>query len=704
VASTIPPQADAAGFTAGYRVSGYRLEQEIGRGGMAVVYTAYDERLERQVALKVLTPSMAQDQVFRQRFIGESRAAAAVEDPHIIPVYEAGESDGVLFIAMRLVRGGDLRTLVAQTGPLPPSRAEWIVSAVASALDAAHARGLVHRDVKPANMLLDVRPGRPDHVYLSDFGLSKAALSSGGLSDGQFVGTVDYAAPEQILGRGVDGRTDQYALGCGAFELLCGRPPYSGGPVPATLYSHLSSKPPVATAERPELPAAVDAVFARVLAKSPADRYESCQDFALALRAALGLKAYVPEAEAAPGQGHPAPAGSGDSTLHPAAIDRFAAGFTGSAAAGLASPGPAAAGPAAAGPAAAGLATADTDPRITSHLTVGPAAVTRVFRPRRVLVSGVVAVVLLAGAAAAVWFGRAPAARSAHHPAGYQFGANNSNGLEISQLWTLAGPSGSSLDVSMTISSRSSGAVYARLEEPLPPGAAGAGSMTFGGTASPQQMGNRLVWDLDVPGHGKYVVLTYRVPEKPAGASAQQLMKLVGVYNSVAFRQVLVPIPRPGVMPKVWISPDRFFVKAGHQRQLTAHGRLASGKLAPPGDLSGAVWWTNKPGVLVVNSSGTATGERPGTALVYLNVDGVPAQATVVVSGSAVQGSASPPAAGASQPVVQSSTSPVPSTSSPGSASPPTSSPASSPPTSPPPTSGTPNPGASSDAAELTRR
>src|SRR5262245_17616935 len=156
------------GFGAGSRIAGYLLEEQIGQGGMAVVFRAHDERLDRTVALKILAPALADDEAFRRRFIRESRVAAAVDDPHIIPVFEAGEASGVLFIAMRFVRGGDVGTLVGQTGPLPLGRMAGIVSQVASALDAAHARGLVHRDVKPTNMLLDASSGagRPDHVYL----------------------------------------------------------------------------------------------------------------------------------------------------------------------------------------------------------------------------------------------------------------------------------------------------------------------------------------------------------------------------------------------------------------------------------------------------------------------------------------------------------------------------------------------------------
>jgi hypothetical protein len=290
------PLLVTGGFSPGLHVAGYSLEEQIGRGGMAVVFRALDERLNRQVALKILAPALAADVAFRQRFIRESRAAAAVDDPNIIPVFGAGEADGVLFIAMRLVRGGDLRTLVATQGPLAPARAAWIVSAVASALDAAHAAGLVHRDVKPANMLLDVRPGRPDHVYLSDFGLTKGSLTSANLTNlsgsGLFMGTVDYAAPEQIQGKAVDGRTDQYALGCAAFELLCGQPPFTRDQGLATIYAHLSEPPPPLAQRQPGLPPAVDDVFARVLAKSPEHRYATCQEFAEALRFALSQQAY----------------------------------------------------------------------------------------------------------------------------------------------------------------------------------------------------------------------------------------------------------------------------------------------------------------------------------------------------------------------------------------------------------------------------
>ena len=282
-----------AGIPVGTRIAGYLLEEKIGQGGMAVVFRAQDERLQRPVALKILSPALATDEAFRHRFIRESRSAAAVDDPHIIPVFEAGDADGVLFIAMRYVPGGDVGTLVHRQGPLAIARAAAIISAVASALDAAHGAGLVHRDVKPKNILVDARPGRPDHVYLSDFGLTKGALSSASQTGtGHFLGTPTYCAPEQIRGHRVDARTDEYALACVVYTLLSGEPPFPRDDGMAVLYAHLSAPPPLLTSRRPDLSSAVDDVLLRALAKAPEDRYASCGDFADALRAALGLQRY----------------------------------------------------------------------------------------------------------------------------------------------------------------------------------------------------------------------------------------------------------------------------------------------------------------------------------------------------------------------------------------------------------------------------
>lgn len=290
------------GLAPGSQVAGYLLEQLVGVGGVAVVFRARDERLGRVVALKLL----AGDDVVHRRFAREARAVAAVDHPHIIPVYEAGEADGVMFIAMRFVAGDDLRVVVGRDGPLSARRAAGFISPVASALDAAHAAGLVHRDVKPGNMLVDVGPHRPEHVYLSDFGLARGVMSMGELTGaGQFLGTPDYAAPEQITGQAVDGQVDQYALGCVAYTLLSGQIPFVREEPMAELYAHLSAPPPRLTVARPDLPGAVNEVIARAMAKAPEDRYESCGDFADALREALDVEPYDPaRPPRPPGQTH----------------------------------------------------------------------------------------------------------------------------------------------------------------------------------------------------------------------------------------------------------------------------------------------------------------------------------------------------------------------------------------------------------------
>jgi serine/threonine-protein kinase len=273
----------------GHRLAGYRLDEMVGRGGMAVVYRAEDLRLGRTVAVKLLAPDLARNDVFRERFARESKIAAAIDHPHIVPVYEAGEADGLLFIAMRYVRGRDLRALLDREGPLSLRQTVRITTQVASALDAAHAHELVHRDVKPGNILVaeGTDSDHPEHVYLTDFGLTKKSLSLSGLTTvGQFVGTLDYVAPEQINGRPVDGRCDVYSLACVVYEMLSGDAPYRRDDDLAQLWAHLNDEPPRISERCPHLPAALDAVLVKALAKTPDERYESCLAFVGALRGA----------------------------------------------------------------------------------------------------------------------------------------------------------------------------------------------------------------------------------------------------------------------------------------------------------------------------------------------------------------------------------------------------------------------------------
>jgi serine/threonine-protein kinase len=256
---------------------------------MGVVYLAEDLRLSRRVALKVLSPDLSAEPGIRDRFARESRIAASLDDPNIVPIHEAGEADGLLYIAMRYVEGTDLGKLLAEEGALDPHRALTIVSQVASALDAAHGRGLVHRDVKPANILLVPGKGsRGEHVYLSDFGLTKRVSSDSGVTKtGQFLGTLKYAAPEQFEGKPLDQRADVYSLGCVLFECLTGEIPFRREQDAALMYAHLNEPPPKATSLRPDLPREVDAVIARAMAKRPEDRFQTAGDLAISSRTAL---------------------------------------------------------------------------------------------------------------------------------------------------------------------------------------------------------------------------------------------------------------------------------------------------------------------------------------------------------------------------------------------------------------------------------
>ena len=266
----------------GTEIGGYRVESVLGRGGMGVVYEAMQLSLSRTVALKLLAGDLAEDGGFRDRFRREARLQAAIEHDHIVSVYEAGEFDGGLFIAMRLVRGTDLKRLV-RSGELTPERAIPILLSVADALDTAHESGLIHRDVKPQNILV----GRRDHAYLADFGLTKGASDTGYTRTGQLMGTLDYVSPEQIGGGDAGRASDIYALAAVAFECLCGRAPFARPTEAAVLYAHMAEPPPAASAERPELPGAVDAVLARGLAKAPAERQATAVELVGELRDAL---------------------------------------------------------------------------------------------------------------------------------------------------------------------------------------------------------------------------------------------------------------------------------------------------------------------------------------------------------------------------------------------------------------------------------
>jgi Protein kinase domain/Domain of unknown function (DUF4328) len=280
-------------------VAGYRIVEQAGSGGMGVVYRAEETGLGgRPVALKLLPAALAGDPDFRARFLREMRVAAAIDHPNIVPIYRAGEDRGRLYLAMRYVHASDLRRVLEVEGRLAPGRALAILDQVARALDAAHTRGLVHRDVKPGNILLapPVVDGDAEHVYLVDFGLARSDSDDRSLGGaGSFLGTPRYAAPEQAAGRPVDGRTDGYALGCVLYECLTGQPPFPGGSGEAVLLAHLEAPPPRVTTLRPDLPPAIDQVVARAMAKDPDTRFPTCRALLTAAHHALTPTPSPPE-------------------------------------------------------------------------------------------------------------------------------------------------------------------------------------------------------------------------------------------------------------------------------------------------------------------------------------------------------------------------------------------------------------------------
>src|SRR5947209_13498601 len=274
-------------------IAGFRVDSLIGEGAMGAVYLAEQVGTGRRIALKLLAPELARDERFRQRFVRESRVASSLDHPHTVATVAAGEHEGLLFLAMAYVDGVDLRELLRREGRLEPQRAVVLIAQVADALDAAHAAGLVHRDVKPGNILIAATPEGED-AYVCDFGLARHVSSVSSLTGERgFVGTIDYVPPEQIEGGTIDGRADVYSLGCVLYECLAGARPFARESELSVVFSHLNEPPPRLSDLRPELPDAFDGVFATALAKAPEERYSTCGELAKAARSALRGKTFT---------------------------------------------------------------------------------------------------------------------------------------------------------------------------------------------------------------------------------------------------------------------------------------------------------------------------------------------------------------------------------------------------------------------------
>ncbi|MEU3627677.1 serine/threonine protein kinase [Amycolatopsis coloradensis] len=293
---------DESGDLTGRRLGNYRIDGVLGKGGMSVTYKATDVRLGRKVALKVIGDHLGADAEFRERFVDEARNTSAIDHANVVPLYDFGELEGMLYIAMRMVDGGDLAGLISG-GPIAPARALTMLDQVADALDTLHNRGLVHLDVKPANVLVTSKETSREHVYVADFGLTRRGATGHRTRGGDFLGSPTYAAPEHLRGEPLDGRTDQYALTCVLYACLTGSPPFKGD-VQTVIKGHLNGEPP-AISRIVGLPAGIDEVVRKGMAKNPADRYPDCVEMIAAARRALGPLATSNEPPGPPGAAAP---------------------------------------------------------------------------------------------------------------------------------------------------------------------------------------------------------------------------------------------------------------------------------------------------------------------------------------------------------------------------------------------------------------
>ncbi len=569
----------------GQQVANYRIESFLARGGMAVVYRERHVRLGRRVALKLLAPELAGNESFQRRFIRESQLAAAIEHPNIIPIYEAGKLDELLYIAMRYVEGLDLGELLEREGPLNVDRAILLFQQAASALDAAHARNLVHRDVKPGNILVapQGRADGSDHVYLTDFGLTKRADSLSGLTGtGHFIGTLDYIAPEQISGGPVDGRADVYALGCVLFRALTGALPFERDRDVAVMYAHLSQPPPAVTSLRPDLSRNVDEVLAKAMAKSPNDRYAGCCELVSDLRAATEV-------------------------ARPAArpSDR---------------------------PAAAPVS--EVTPAPESPQTPTP----DIGRPRRGLRRAIAAVALLAvtaaGGALVAWragYGAAKEPAAVVLP--FAVETYPDSGLRVSRTWTLSGRSGDHLQGELRVVATR--ATAATLYELLPGALSqqALSNVTFTPKPDEVRQPDSAVGYRIAGARGGSWTFTYAAPVTRGELTLGRLQQWAREESrdAEAFRRAQ-GLTQPSVIASLQLAPTVMQLQAGGAPHLLlVSGYYPGGRAAPADVVAGARYVVDRPRVVGVGQDGRVTPREVGSATVTVALGPLSAAARVVV-------------------------------------------------------------------------
>lgn len=567
-------------LASGEQIAGYRIESFLARGGMAVVYRARHIRLDRRVALKLLAPELSENESFRRRFMRESELAASIDHPNIIPVFEASKIGDVLYIAMRYVDGPDLGELLEREGPLSLDRAIGLFQQAASALDEAHERGLVHRDVKPGNMLIapGARADGTDHVYLTDFGLTKRSDSLTGLTGtGQFIGTIDYIAPEQINGQPVDGRADVYALGCVLFRALTGVAPFERDSDVAVMYAHLSSSPPTVTSLRPDLPNGVDGVLTKSMAKRPDDRYQSCCDLIADLRAVAqdtNLATFESDSDTGPG------APTARSPLDAPSLDRPVTGR----------------------------------------------------RVRRLVAAVAVLSVLLAGGALAAWR-LGPGAARGPTSVVLPFAAETyPSGLSVSRTWTLSGRNGDHLHGELQLSTTKDSAnatFYELLPNKVFPSLS---KVTFMPTKPSMPAGSAVLYQLPVA-KARKLMLAYDAPVVQGPVTLKRLQDWAAAWRLDAGQfYARHSLEQPRLVDSLQLQPG-LELKRGDEALLSLSGYDSNSKQVDEEVLGRALYFVDKPRLAAVDHGGADGSKLAATSITARSAGTV---TVTVVLGSAM--------------------------------------------------------------------